>query len=183
MTHIAPPANPNECSDCGVQLNADGTVDELDYDEPQGHYANCSKGDPCICGATEPKDDGSAIHWDRPTGSRSIAFSCSEACGDRIEAARGINGLLLLVSVNRLRKHCPSCLIGLDADGTVKGGEQDVHRPGCTTQFVVRGVHTDGSRVDWASHHGHYGPARDDRAQRQAMAGKRITWTIETIIP
>lgn len=92
MTHIAPPANPNECLSCGVPLNADGTVDALN-------------------------------------------------------------------------------------------SESDSHFVDCIAQFVVRGVHADGSRVEWTNHHRHYGPARDERAQRQAMAGKRIAWTIETIIP
>jgi hypothetical protein len=181
MTHIAPPANSRECSSCGIQLNADGTVDELDYDDPQGHYANCSKGDPCICGATEPKDETSAAHWRTPFSAQNVAFSCSEACGDIIESARDEHGVLTLLSVNGLRKHCPSCKVGLNPDGTVKGTKQDVHRSDCTARFVAVGTHTDCSRIDFASHHNHYGPARDDRAQRQAMAGKRIAWKIETI--
>jgi hypothetical protein len=172
-----------ECPTCGVQLNLDGTVDELDPSEPAGHYANCDQLEPCICGETTPQDDESGVHYYSEHSDEIVAFACSRACSELIESVRDDWGILTRLSVNELlRRHCPSCWVGLDLDGTVKGGARDVHRPGCTARFAITGTPAEpGNDLLVMRRFNHYGPARDERAQRQAMAGKRIAWRIETI--
>lgn len=183
MTHDAPPAitEPNQCPTCGVQLNLDGTVDELDYEDPQGHYANCDQLEPCICGNTEVQDDESGVHYFSEHSAEIVGFSCSRACSEQIESARDDWGILTRLSVNEMRKHCPSCHVGLDADGTVKGGKRDVHRPSCTAHFLVVGRSRRNDLIISSYSFNRYGMARDDQSQRQAMSGRRVAWVIETI--
>jgi hypothetical protein len=53
----------------------------------------------CICGT----DAFHACHWDSPTGSTSVAFSCSPQCEDIIEALRDSAGVLTAQQVRRAR--------------------------------------------------------------------------------
>lgn len=93
------PEEQSHCTTCGIALNADGTVDELDPLDPTGHYASCDQTDPCVCGNKHTE----IVHWNTAHGDQIVAMSCSDACSERIESRRDTWGILTLLSVNDLR--------------------------------------------------------------------------------